>query len=38
VSHRVSAVRDADTIVVVEDGAIVEQGTHDELIALGRRY
>ena len=32
VSHRVSTVRDADLIVVLEDGAIVERGTHDELL------
>ena len=38
VSHRVSAVREADTILVIDDGTIVEHGTHDELIALGGRY
>lgn len=38
VAHRVSTVRDADSIVVLDDGAIVEQGTHDELIERGGRY
>jgi len=38
VSHRVSTVRDADMILVLEDGAIVEEGTHDQLIARGGRY
>jgi ATP-binding cassette subfamily B protein len=38
VSHRVSAVRDADGIVVLDDGAVVETGTHDELIARGGVY
>jgi len=33
VSHRLSAVRDADRIVVLEDGAVAEEGTHHELIA-----
>ena len=36
VSHRVSTVRDADLIVVLRDGRIVEHGTHDELVARGR--
>ncbi|MEK7824259.1 MAG: ABC transporter ATP-binding protein [Candidatus Eisenbacteria bacterium] len=38
VSHRVSTVRDADLIVVLEDGAAVERGTHDTLLALDGRY
>lgn len=37
-SHRVSAVRDADRILVLDDGAIVEQGTHAELIERDGRY
>jgi ATP-binding cassette subfamily B protein len=37
-SHRISAVRDASWIIVLDGGAVVEQGTHDVLIAAGGRY
>lgn len=38
IAHRLSTVRAADLILVVEDGRIVERGTHDALLARGGRY
>jgi ATP-binding cassette subfamily B protein len=38
VAHRLSAVRDADRIAVLDDGALVEEGTHDELVRRGGVY
>lgn len=37
-SHRISAVREADHILVLDEGRVVEAGTHDALVALGGRY
>ena len=37
-SHRISAVRKADKIIVLDKGLVVEQGTHEELLSLGGLY
>jgi ATP-binding cassette subfamily B protein len=38
IAHRLSTVRDADVILVMEDGCIVEQGTHEALLDAGGAY
>jgi ABC-type multidrug transport system fused ATPase/permease subunit len=38
IAHRLSTIQDADLIVVLENGSIVEQGSHRELLAVGGHY
>ena len=38
IAHRLSTIKDADVILVMKDGDIVEQGTHDELLARNGFY
>ena len=38
IAHRLSTVRNANAIMVLEQGEVIERGTHDELLELGGRY
>ena len=38
IAHRLSTVRNADLIIVLEHGEVIEQGTHEELLKMGGRY
>jgi ATP-binding cassette subfamily B protein len=38
VAHRLSTIKDANMILVLREGLIVERGSHDELISLGKEY
>ena len=38
IAHRLSTVKDADCIMVMEQGRIIERGTHDQLIDMNGRY
>ena len=37
-SHRISSIRNADHIIMLESGKIIEQGTHEELIGMNGNY
>ena len=38
IAHRLSTIVDSDLILVIDDGRVVEMGTHEELVAAGRLY
>ena len=38
IAHRLSTIREADMILVIDDGRVSQQGTHDELLASGGTY
>ena len=38
IAHRLSTLRSADKIIVIQDGVVAEQGSHDELLKLGGTY
>ena len=38
ISHRISTIKDADFVYYIEDGNIVESGTHDELLSIDGHY
>ena len=38
ITHRLSSIKSSDQILVMNDGSLVEQGTHEELIQRGERY